>query len=632
MMKQKIIISSYDDINNPYYAGGGAMAVHKVARNLKDKFDITVITAKYPGAVDGKVDNVFYKRIGPSFAGPKIGQLIFQILLPFYAKKMNYDLWIESFTPPFSTAFLPLFTKKPVIGLAHMLAANDMERKYKLPFHIIENFGLSFYKSFIVTTSTFKEKVRAINRQANITVIPVGIDKPSNLKRDNGDKYILFIGRIEVNQKGLDLLLKSYKLILNVVGHKLIIAGSGTIEEENKLKRLIKRLNLENKVVLYGRVSGSEKDKLFRNASIITIPSRYETFGLVALEAMSYEIPTITYDIEGFKWNNSSIKVSEFDYVKYSEKIIELIKDVSTRDDVIRKGNSITKEYTWDSIFAKYTGVINQTLNYRELYKNNDLVKDIIKNKTHCYFVSPHLDDAVFSAGYLLSYLSKHTKVTVLNVFTSAGKKPYTLSAKAFLKQTNYSCAQELLKDRVKEDKETLEKNNIEAINLGFEDALWRKKAVTGKICVFLSKVLPEFIHIYPTYRWHVIKKNITQKDFLTYSSLRNKLRGLIEKKDVVFCPVGYGEHIDHLITREACRDEFENVVYWSDFPYCLENKNKNEFIDEGGFTKFSFESSKKEKMKLILGYKSQIPAIFGDKEIPLIKERYFSYPYLIKI
>ena len=128
--KPKIIISSYDDLKNPYYAGGGAVVVHEVFKRLKESYKVKVITGKYPGSIDEIVDGVVYERIGTNFFGPRLGQLIFQVILPFYALTEKFDLWVESFTPPFSTAFLPLFSKKPVVGLVHMLSAQDMQMSW----------------------------------------------------------------------------------------------------------------------------------------------------------------------------------------------------------------------------------------------------------------------------------------------------------------------------------------------------------------------------------------------------------------------------------------------------------------------------------------------------------------------
>ena len=160
---KKIIISNYDDVKNPFYGGGGAYAIHELAKRLSSDFDVTVVTAKYPHSKNEIMDGVWYERIGISNAGPKIGQFIFYFLLFFYFKFKKFDLWMENFTPPFSTNFLQLFTKKPVVGLVYMLVGEDMKRKYKLPFDLIEKIGIKTYKYFITPTEFAKKKILQIN-------------------------------------------------------------------------------------------------------------------------------------------------------------------------------------------------------------------------------------------------------------------------------------------------------------------------------------------------------------------------------------------------------------------------------------------------------------------------------------
>ena len=298
--KPKIIFSNYDDLKNPDYGGGGAVAIHEIAKRLTNKFEVTVITGSYEGAAEELVDNVLYKRIKTHYFGAKIGQLIFHFLLPFYATYQKYDLWIESFTPPFSTSFLPIFTSKPVIGLVHMLSGEDMSRKYKIPFYLIEKIGLKTYGHFIVLNEETKAKIKNINRKSRIKIMPNGVHLPRMLKaRDK--KHILFIGRIEVNQKGLDLLLKAYSLISEKINYKLAIAGTGIDNELNKLKNMIASLNLKDRVEMLGRIKGAKKDDAFKKAAFVVMSSRFETFPLVALEALSYNLPIVSFNIGGLK-------------------------------------------------------------------------------------------------------------------------------------------------------------------------------------------------------------------------------------------------------------------------------------------------------------------------------------------
>jgi glycosyltransferase involved in cell wall biosynthesis len=312
---KKIIFSNFDDMKNPYYGGGGAFSVHEVVKRLADKgYDVTVITGKYPQSKDEITDNVKYKRIGLKNINPKLGQLLYQFLLPFYAMTLTYDIWFESYTPPFSTAFLPLFTKKPVIGVIHLLGGVEMSKHYKLPFDIIEKYGLKVYKDIIALNESLKNQVERTGSKAKVHIIPNGEnDELLNLVNDNKtEDNILFIGRIDIKHKGLDMLLDIYKNSYKNHGLDLVIAGSGMEKEINILKNRIKEMNLESKVKLIGKVSGKEKSEVFRKAKIFVMTSRIEAFPRTLLEAWCYEVPPIIFDIEPLSWIPSPQQSRQF--------------------------------------------------------------------------------------------------------------------------------------------------------------------------------------------------------------------------------------------------------------------------------------------------------------------------------
>lgn len=365
----KIIISNYDDLYNPYYGGGGAVAIHEVSKRLASKMHVTVITGKYPNYKDRKIDNVYYKHIGLSFAGPKIGQIIYQLLLPYYVRTSRFDVWIESFTPPFSTAFLPIFTEKPVVGLVHLLAGRDKSRQYKLPFYLVEDKGLNVYKYFIALTESILKKIKRKNSSALVKVIPNGTSNLLlNKKINKKNSYILYIGRIEVDQKGIDLLLDAYKLISDKINKELVIAGSGIKGEEDYLRGKIKKLQLQDKVKFIGRVEGRKKEELFKNSLFLVMPSRYETFPLVVLEAFAYGLPLLSFNIEGFQWvpKSCSVKVKPFDARKLADAMVRLSVDISLNESMGKASREFVKRYSWDTISLQYEDFINSVVSRRD--------------------------------------------------------------------------------------------------------------------------------------------------------------------------------------------------------------------------------------------------------------------------
>lgn len=365
-IKKDVVISSYDSIDNPFYSGGGAIAVHAVARRLTKKFRVTILTASFKGSKNNITDGVKYQYISWPFFGPQVGQIVFQVLLPFFALSKKYDCWIESFTPPFSTSFLQLYTKKPVIGLVHMLSGEDMNRKYNLPFQAVESIGLKTYKYFIVLSENIKNKIAKVNNFAKFLVTKNGIDIPKRLPdySNKVDEYILFIGRIEVNQKGLDLLIAAYKKVFEQ--HRLVlkIAGSGSQAEIEKLKALIVKNNLQDKVQLLGRVNGPEKIKTITKASLIVISSRFETFSITALEAITYGIPLICFDIQGMSWipKHLSLRAKSFSTNSLASRINTLLSSKTKRSNMSQLQIKESKKYSWDKVAMEYENFLTEII------------------------------------------------------------------------------------------------------------------------------------------------------------------------------------------------------------------------------------------------------------------------------
>lgn len=364
MKKGKIIFSNYDDLNNPYYSGGGANVVHEIAKRLTKHYEVLVFTGNYSGAKDTIIDSVIYRRVGLPFLGPKLSQVIFPFLLIKHVIKNDYIIWIENFTPPFSFSLLPIFARNSLIGFAQMLAGEDMERKYKLPFTLIEKIGLKLYKNITVINESDAQKLIKTHPSVNLQVIPVGVELP-DIRKTATEKHLLYIGRIEINQKGLDLLIDSYSKSGLVNKIPLVIAGTGVKSELDILKKHIKKNNLEKYISVVGRVSGKEKVDLFLQAYAVIVPSRFETFCITALESMSYCKPVIAFDIPGLSWapNGLIIKNKKFDCKLLANSISTIVKDKSKRMKLGEDSRKFAQSFNWNRIGNMYVDYINSMVN-----------------------------------------------------------------------------------------------------------------------------------------------------------------------------------------------------------------------------------------------------------------------------
>jgi phosphatidylinositol alpha-mannosyltransferase len=137
-----------------------------------------------------------------------------------------------------------------------------------------------------------------------VKIIPNGIDikkfskRPSSAVRHPKMKTIFYVGRLE-DRKGLKYLLRAYnELCSRRDDVQLLIAGSGP--DEKKLREYVTELEIP-RVTFLGFVSDEEKIHQLHRADIFCSPARYgESFGIVLLEAMAANVPTVAGDNAGY--------------------------------------------------------------------------------------------------------------------------------------------------------------------------------------------------------------------------------------------------------------------------------------------------------------------------------------------
>ncbi len=253
---------------------------------------------------------------------------------------------------------------------------------------------------------------------------------------------------------------------------------------------------------------------------------------------------------------------------------------------------------------------------------SDSFFSSIVTKKTPCVFISPHLDDAVLSAGGLISSLvAADIPVRVVTVFTQPSPRPYTLSAKSFLRQCGYRDADTLFADRRSEDEKLFGRMGVSMAHLGLTDATWRKKENMSNVRGAVSRFVPELGHRYPVHQLHVISGKIAKEDLPLIDEIGKKIKNVLSdfSSFSVFGPAAFGGHVDHVMTRKMCTSYFPQAVLWSDFPYNLKDRQKS--IE--GYEVLSWERGIDEKRKMIEGYATQVRAMFP-KNIPIIPDQYF--------
>ncbi|MFJ8082502.1 glycosyltransferase [Streptomyces sp. NPDC096205] len=356
----RVAISIFDDADNADYRGGGSVVVERVARRLAGEFDVTVVTAARHGGTRMR-DGVRYRFLPVCRAGPRVAQLLFQAALPFMARRVPHDVWLESFTPPFSTSFLPLFTGKPVVGINQCRGSEVTWRKYHVPTFLVERLGLRLYRHLVVLNDTDAADARRHSPKADVHLIENGVDVPDLDDAAFGaGGHIVYLGRVDMRAKGLDLLLEAYEKAAPDL--PLYIAGHGTPAEERKLQAALART--PGDVRWLGYTVGESKERLLAQSAFMVMPSRYETFGLVALESMAHGKPVIHFALPWLRWmaGKGNVGVPPFDADRLAEEIARLAAHQDVRRALGRQAHRAAGDYTWEAMTGSYLALVRSLL------------------------------------------------------------------------------------------------------------------------------------------------------------------------------------------------------------------------------------------------------------------------------
>jgi glycogen(starch) synthase len=200
--------------------------------------------------------------------------------------------------------------------------------------------------------------------ERRVTVIPNGID-PRDLRPVDDlqslrlqfaqpkEKLVLLVGRL-VYEKGFQLALDALPGVIEKVGGvRFLVAGSGT--HEGELKAQAERLGLSEHGVFLGWIGDDALHSLYRIADLCVVPSLYEPFGLVALEAMASGCPCIVADTGGLRevvpaGERVGLRFNGGDPEHLGVMIERLLVDVELRDRLVTEASEHVLSFDWSDV------------------------------------------------------------------------------------------------------------------------------------------------------------------------------------------------------------------------------------------------------------------------------------------
>jgi glycosyltransferase involved in cell wall biosynthesis len=140
-----------------------------------------------------------------------------------------------------------------------------------------------------------KNQLDKLNGISAVRYIPNGVELPDPLLPTFRRDIFLYIGRMDINQKGLDILLDAVNLtkLQGAKMRRLIIAGPDYRGGRNFIESYVKEHGLDDRVEVRGVVHGDEKQNLFQRAALFVHTSRWEGLPLVLIEALAYGVPCL---------------------------------------------------------------------------------------------------------------------------------------------------------------------------------------------------------------------------------------------------------------------------------------------------------------------------------------------------
>ena len=347
----------------PKWLSGTEVATYNIAKYLaKRGHSVHVITSRDKGLPQIEDKDGFQIHRTKFFRIKYLGRIIFWAKIVKILKNIDPDIVHSQMIG----MGVPALAAKKLFGIPYIIWGRGSDvyltRKYE---RLFLKPVLKKADAVIALTEQMKEKIGEFYER-DAFVIPNGInlEEYAGLSKENlraelqfgrSDKVIIYIGRLSP-VKGVEYLIRAMRLVKDKEPDaKLMLIGDGS--EKEKLKSIIKKLNLEHLVMHLPQLPNQNIPKYAVASDVLVLPSLSEGFPMTILEAMASGLPIVSTKVSGLpeivKEGKNGFLVEPGNPEQLADKILLLLKDDGVRATMSANNKESVKQYGWETVIGK---------------------------------------------------------------------------------------------------------------------------------------------------------------------------------------------------------------------------------------------------------------------------------------
>jgi D-inositol-3-phosphate glycosyltransferase len=225
-----------------------------------------------------------------------------------------------------------------------------------------------------------------------VVIIPPGVDLTHfyPIPADEAKEFIgippcenvlLFVGRIEP-LKGIDILIEAIAIMrqtkvfvcLSVIGGDPDVSQETISSEMVRLQSLREKYGLQDLIAFLGRRSQDTLPYYYSASVAVVVPSHYESFGMVALEAMACGTPVVASQVGGLAFlvqdGETGFTVPVDEPKALADRLSMLVQDMSLRERMGKQAATFAREYGWEKIAERIVRLYDETIKAKKEVPN----------------------------------------------------------------------------------------------------------------------------------------------------------------------------------------------------------------------------------------------------------------------